>query len=248
MIVNVSLLAAFVAGVLSLTSPCVLPLVPIYLAHLAGVAVDSPQRSDRWRLIANAFAYVAGFSIVFILAGIALGAAGSIVSSASVVAGNRGWLVRIGGTILMIVGLQRLGIIPLPFMNRDVRFLRSRQRSHQLTSSFLVGVTFGAGWSPCVGPILGAILTLSSSQGSPERSAALLSAYSAGLGVPFLLAAAFASGPTMIRRINRHMATISTASGTAMLAVGTILVLGIFQQLFARIVALAPWAPWEPTW
>ena len=247
MTAEVSLLAAFVAGVLSLSSPCVLPLVPIYLAHLAGVAGAGSTAPARSRVMANAAAYVLGFSTIFVLAGIALGAAGSFVSTASLVAGNRDWLVRIGGGLLVLVGLQRLGLLTIPFLERERRLSTASLPAGHLTSSFVVGATFGAGWSPCVGPILGAILTMSAGQDSPERSAALLTAYSAGLGIPFLAAAAFASGPGIVRRINRHLGAISTASGATMLAAGAILLLGIYQQFFARLVAIAPWTPWEPS-
>ncbi len=108
-------------------------------------------------------------------------------------------------------------------------------------------MTFGAGWSPCVGPILGAILTMAAGQGSVERAAGLLTVYSAGLAVPFLLAAAaFGSAPGVIRRINRRLHVVSGVSGGVMVAVGTIMILGLYQQFFARLVALSPWTPWEP--
>lgn len=243
---DVSLIAALVAGMLSLSSPCVLPLVPIYLAHLAGVAVEDRGSDVRGRVFAHALAYVFGFSTVFILAGIALGAAGALVETASVVTANRLWLVRIGGALLVLLGLQRIGLISIPLLERDRRIGRNRFRSGRVTSSFMVGATFGAGWSPCVGPILGAILTMASSQGSIERAAVLLTAYSFGLGIPFLLVAGFAGAPAIVSRINRHLGTISTASGAAMLAVGAIMLLGIYQHFFARVVAQAPWLPWEP--
>jgi cytochrome c-type biogenesis protein len=244
---DVSLLAAFVAGVFSLLSPCVLPLVPIYLAHLAGATTSGDGGTSRARVFSHACAYVLGFSAVFILLGVALGAAGAMVGTASFVAGNRVWLVRLGGVLLVLLGLQQIGVVQWPFLNREHRLSSSQLPAGRLTSSFVVGMTFGAGWSPCVGPVLGAILTMASSQGSPERAAVLLSGYSAGLGIPFLLAASLATAPGIIRRINRHLSTINTISGTAMLAVGAILLLGFYQQFFARMVALAPWTPWEPS-
>lgn len=244
---DISLLAAFVAGVLSLSSPCVLPLVPIYLAHLAGASTGPGGSTSRVRVFSHAIAYVLGFSAVFVLLGIALGAAGAMLGTASFVAGNRFWLVRLGGTVLVLLGLQQLGIVRWPFLSREHRLTAGQLPAGRVTSSFVVGMTFGAGWSPCVGPVLGAILTMASSQGSPQRAALLLTVYSAGLGVPFLLAASFATAPGVIRRLNRNLSTVTAISGTAMLAVGAIMLLGFYQQFFARMVALAPWIPWEPS-
>lgn len=247
MVPEVTIIAAFVAGVLSISSPCVLPLVPLYLGHLAGVSTTAGGVVDRRRLMLNAVAYVAGFAAVFVAIGIALGAAGSLVSTASLVAGNRVWLVRIGGIVIMLLGLQQLGIITIPGLGRERRMQTRLQSTGSMTSSFLIGATFGAGWSPCAGPILGAILTMAAGQGDPGRSALLLGIYAMGLAVPFLLFAALGSRPSIIRSMGRHTAMISTASGAIMVGVGAIMVLGIYQQLFVRIAAIVPWTPWEPT-
>jgi cytochrome c-type biogenesis protein len=168
MMADISLIAAFVAGVLSISSPCVLPLVPLYLTHLAGVSTTGSGFPARGRVLANASAYVLGFSVVFIAVGVALGAAGSVVATGSVVAENRYWLVRIGGVVLVLLGLHQIGAIRLPFMSQDRRLIGHRVPSGDLTSSFVVGASFGAGWSPCVGPILGAILTMAAGQGDPN--------------------------------------------------------------------------------
>jgi cytochrome c-type biogenesis protein len=245
--VEVSLLAAFAAGLLSVSSPCVLPLVPIYLAHLAGSST-SASGVERQRLIANALAYVAGFSLIFIALGVALGAAGALVSTASIIASYRGWLTRIGGALLIFLGLYRLGLISVPWLDRDRRVVADQLPTGQVTSSFVVGMTFAAGWSPCVGPILGAILTMAAGQGSIDRAALLLAAYSAGLAVPFLVAAlAFGSAPRMIRTVNAHLSVLTGISGGVLVALGTIMTLGLYQQFFARLVAMSPWTPWEPT-
>ncbi|MBA2521534.1 MAG: sulfite exporter TauE/SafE family protein [Chloroflexia bacterium] len=248
MVADVTFIAAFIAGVLSISSPCVLPLVPIYLTHLAGVSAGSAGAAARGRVLANAAAYVLGFSVVFIAVGIALGAAGTLVETASVVAGNRIWLIRIGGAVLMLLGFHQIGLIRLPWLDRDRRLQTGGLQHGRVASSFVIGMTFGAGWSPCVGPILGAILTMAAGQGSIERAAWLLTAYSAGLAVPFLLAAvAYGSSPGIIRRLNRRLAIVSTVSGGVMLAMGAIMLLNIYQQIFARLVALSPWIPWEPS-
>ncbi len=247
MISDVTYLAAFVAGVLSISSPCILPLIPIYLTHLAGVSVSTSGEVDRRKVMSNALAYVAGFSVIFIALGVALGAAGALVDSASLLAGNRYWIVRIGGIVLMVLGLQQLGIITFPGLGRERRFSIQRGERGSLGSSFLIGVTFGAGWSPCAGPILGAILTMAAGQGDPERSALLLAIYSMGLAIPFLLFAALGTTQSVIRSLSQHLRAVTTVSGAFMLAVGAIMVLGIYQQLFTRIVAAAPWTPWEPS-
>jgi cytochrome c-type biogenesis protein len=117
-----------------------------------------------------------------------------------------------------------------------------------VASSFLVGVTFAAGWSPCVGPILGAILTMAAGQESIERAALLLAVYSAGLAVPFLGAAiAMGSAPKVIRSLNARLPLLTSVSGGVMVAMGAIMTLGVYQQFFARLVAMSPWIPWEPS-
>jgi cytochrome c-type biogenesis protein len=244
---DVSVIAAFLAGVLSISSPCVLPLIPLFLSHIAGVSLASSGQIDRRRLMMNALAYVAGFSAVFIALGVAMGAAGALVSTASVVASNRFWLVRIGGVVLMILGLQQLGLISIPGLNRAHRLDFARGSTGTTSSSFLIGATFGAGWSPCAGPILGAILTMAAGQGSPTKAAWLLTVYSAGLAIPFLAVAFFGSSTRALQRISRNMATVTSVSGGVMLAVGIIMVLGIYQQIFTRLAAMVPWTPWEPT-
>ena len=246
--IEVSFLAAFLAGVLSISSPCVLPLVPIFLAHLAGASASGVDGIDRRRVLPNALAYVLGFSLVFIALGVALGAAGALVSTASVVSSNRDWLTRIGGALLILLGLHQLGIVRIPFLDRERRMAADGLPAGQVTSSVLIGVTFAAGWSPCVGPILGAILTMAAGQGSIERAALLLTTYSAGLAIPFLGAAmAIGSAPGVIRGINRRLPLVVGVSGGVMIAMGAIMTLGIYQQFFARLVALSPWIPWEPS-
>ena len=245
MTVEVSFIAAFLAGLLSISSPCVLPLVPLYLTHLAGVSVGEAG-GGRSRIFAHAAAYVLGFSLVFILLGVALGAAGDLAATAAVVAGNRFWLIRFGGVLLILLGLHQIGLVRLPFFDRERRIAPGGVPAGRLTSSFVVGVTFGAGWSPCVGPILGAILTMAVGQGGVDRAAALLSVYSAGLAVPFLLVALFGSAPGVIRRINRRLHLVTSLSGGIMLGIGALMLLGLYQQFFARLVALSPWIPWEP--
>ena len=244
---DVSLVAAFAAGVFSFTSPCVLPLVPIFLAHLAGVTVGERSARARRALVLNALAYVAGFSVVFILLGLAFGAASSLGATASLLAANRDWLVRLGGVLLILIGLNQLGVVSLPFLARERRPGSATAHTGTVASSFVIGVTFGAGWSPCVGPILGLILTMALSEADTARATWLLTAYSAGLSIPFLATAlAFGSAPAALRSIQRQIRPVMTVGGAIMLGVGTIMILGIYERFFIEIIAAAPWQPWEP--
>lgn len=233
---DVGLLTAFVAGVFSISSPCVLPLMPLYLTHLIGVGNGDMTRR---RVAPHALAFVAGFAIVFVLLGVSLGALGSYLIA------YRIWLVRLGGAFMVVMGLNLAGVIRLPWLSRPHAALRTTPEPGRIGSSFLVGVGFASGWMPCVGPVLGAILTLAVGAADPARSGMLLAAYAAGLGVPFLLAAG-ALG-RIDRRLARWGAQLSLGSGAVMTAVGVLMLLGIYQQFFARVVGMAPWTPLEPT-
>lgn len=248
MVTDVSFLAAFIAGILSISSPCVLPLVPIYLAHMAGVGAAESEQVSRTQLLRNALAYCAGFSIVFIALGITLGAAGNLASTLDLFSMNRIWFVRLGGLFLILLGLYQTGLIRIPWLDRDRRLALRPGTPGSVSSSFIIGVGFGAGWMPCTGPILGSILMLAAGQGSIERGTLLLATYTLGLAVPFLIVAlALGSSRNVIRRLNRHLPTISLVSGAVMLGVGVIMVLGIYQTMFVEIIRVAPWSPWEPS-
>jgi cytochrome c-type biogenesis protein len=247
MVTDVSLLAAFVAGILSISSPCVLPLVPIYLAHIAGMSVNETEGHARAALMRNALAYVTGFSLVFISIGAGLGAAGSIATALDLVPENRTWMVRIGGLLLIFLGLYQTNIIQVPFLNRERRLSLAPGTPGSVSSSFVIGVGFGAGWSPCIGPILGGIMIMAAGQGSIERATLLLTIYTLGLGVPFLLvAAAFGSAKGVLRQVNGHLHTVTLISGAIMLGVGITMVLGMYEMMFTEIIRVAPWTPWEP--
>ncbi|MBA2519455.1 MAG: sulfite exporter TauE/SafE family protein [Chloroflexia bacterium] len=233
------LLAAFVAGILSISSPCVLPLIPFYLAHLAGTGAAKPA-SNRGRILIHALAFVLGFGLIFVLLGVSLGALGGIFLA------YRDWIVRVGGIVMVVMGLHLIGLIHLRFLDysRRLAIPGAGARPGQLSSSFLVGVGFAAGWTPCVGPVLGAIFTLAISAADPVRSGALFAAYAAGLAIPFLgIGMAVGSVAPWLRRAG---AGVNVVSGAMLTAIGLLMVLGIYQQVFARIVSIAPWTPWEP--
>jgi cytochrome c-type biogenesis protein len=247
MATDVTILAAFVAGIFSISSPCVLPLVPIFLTHVAGVTASEASPAVRTRVLWNAAAYVLGFSLVFISVGLALGAVGSLASTVEVIPNNRSLLIQIGGVVLIVFGLVQTGLLNIPFLQRDHKMMISAGSPGSVTSSFLIGVSFGAGWSPCLGPILGSILTMAAGQQHIERAGLLLVVYSLGLAIPFMGAAmAFGSSAGIIRRLNGRLHAITTFSGAVMLGVGIIMLLGLYEQLFVEIIRVAPWTPFEP--
>lgn len=244
---DVSFLAAFVAGIFSITSPCVLPLIPIYITHIAGVSAGEADATARPVIMRNALAYVLGFTLVFVIFGAALGAAGEFAGSLNFIKENAVWLVRIGGIMLMILGLHQIGVFRIPFLYRDAHMNLDGGKPGTVGSSFIVGVTFGAGWSPCMGPILGAILTLAASQNNMQRATWLLVIYSLGLAIPFLGSAwAFGSLPGLLKKVNKHLPMVTLVSGAIMIGVGIIMVLGWYEYIFNELARIAPWRPIEP--
>lgn len=244
---DVTYLAAFIAGVFSITSPCVLPLIPIYLSHIAGVSAGQRETVARGVVMRNAVAYVAGFSLVFIVAGAALGAVGQFASGLDWFNSNRDMIVKVGGLAMIVLGLHQLGIFRIPFLYRDAHMQLDGGSAGSVGSSFVIGLAFGAGWSPCMGPILGAILTMAAGMGDFNRAVLLLVIYSLGLAIPFLGAAlAFGSLPNILRKVNRHLHLVTTISGAIMVGVGIIMFLGIYETMFTWIIDNAPWKPFEP--
>ena len=226
--INISFWLAFLAGLASFLSPCVLSLVPAYIGYLGGRAVGSGEASarSRWITFSHGLAFVLGFSIVFILLGITSSAIGALLYDA------RDILAKIGGIIVVIFGLHMIGVFRIPFLEYDTRRQELPDQKLGYLSSGLMGVFFSAGWSPCVGPVLGAILTLSFNGGSVTQGASLLTFYSLGLAIPFL-AAALAIGwvSTLIQRYGKIMRYVEIAMGVILLIVGVMLFLGTFEQL-----------------
>jgi len=180
---NIGLSLAFIAGLASFFSPCVFALVPAYVGYLGGrSAAVSDTGNSRWIAFSHGLAFVLGFSTVFILLGVATSALGGVLYDL------RTWLARIGGIVVIIFGIHMTGLVRIPFLEYDLRPQSMPDRNRGYLASALMGVFFSAGWSPCVGPILGAILTLSLSGGSITQGVILLTAYSAGLAIPFLIA------------------------------------------------------------
>jgi len=220
---------AFLAGLASFLSPCVFSLVPAYIGYLGGRSAacsQSENPDNRWNTFSHGLAFVIGFSLVFITLGVAASALGGMLSFI------RPWIGRIGGVIVIIFGIHMTGIIRIPFLEYDLRPQNKADRQRSYFSSAFMGVAFSAGWSPCIGPVLGAIATMAMNGGSIAQGVKLFSAYSAGLAVPFLLAA-FGIGwvTNILRNHHKVMHYVEMGMGGVMILVGILLVLGKFATL-----------------
>lgn len=219
---------AFLAGLVSFISPCVLPLVPAYLSFLTGSTVEELKAEQnaavRARVMAHSVAFILGFTLVFVILGVFASAAGGVLAA------NKLWVARVGGVIIILLGLNMMGVFKIPFLMMDKRpQFRSVNRSY--AASFVVGVAFAAGWSPCIGPILSAILLVASQQHTLQATGYML-AYSAGLAVPFfLVAAAFNRSLALLNRIKRFLPTIEFVAGLVLIAVGIILLTDSFTSI-----------------
>lgn len=218
---------AFSAGLLSFLSPCVLPLVPIYLGYLTGAGAGNQQVSvaqSRAFTMLHGIAFVVGFSLVFIAWGAIGGALGDLVRSP--------WALRAGAVLLFVMGLHLLGVIRIPWLYMEKRVEVQRGENPNLISSLLVGGAFGAGWTPCVGPVLGAILGLALQGGGVLQGAGLLAVYSLGLAVPFLLVAAgLGQASAAIRRLGPYLRYVEMASGVLIIAIALLLFTGNLTEL-----------------
>jgi cytochrome c-type biogenesis protein len=225
---DVTVPLAFLAGLASFLSPCVLALVPAYIGYLSGrsVTAEGVVIENRWQTFGHGLAFVLGFTLVFV----ALGAAASLIGA--VLYDLRHWLARIGGVVVVIFGLHTMGAIRIPFLDYDTRRQMDARPGLGYGSSVLMGVFFSAGWAPCVGPVLGVILTLALASGSLNQGVVLLTAYSAGLAVPFLLTAlGIGRLAELMRRNTRTVLIVSRVTGVVMVIVGVLLFTGSLQKL-----------------
>lgn len=220
-----SLLAAFGAGVLSFLSPCVLPLVPGYLAYLAGVSLEETrsQSTARWRVSQQALWFVLGCILLLTLLGVAASLVGNALSL------YQQGLERIGGLVLILLGIALTGLLPIPWLSRDHRFQVKPGRSVWWRSG-LIGMAFGASWSACAGPLLGAVLVLTA-VGSLLPGGFLMLAFALGQGIPFLLAGLLVDrvGP-FLRRIRRYTALLTSIGGVLLILIGFFLLTGLFSN------------------
>lgn len=236
---GVSIAVAFVAGLLSCLSPCVLPLVPAYLGYLTGVALDStpvattvqtasPSAAGAIAVtttpairapspLVHAVAFVTGFSIIFVLFGVSLGIVGYALRD------NQDIILKVAGGLLIVMGLHLSGVITIPVLEQERRLDVARGAKVGYARSFFVGSAFSAGWSPCIGPTLGAIFALAVSSGTVLQAGVLLLAYSAGLSLPFLaLGLAYNSVKPLYERVKRYSGVVNYFSGALLIVVGVL--------------------------
>lgn len=225
---ELSVATAFLAGLVSFVSPCVLPLIPAYLSFLTGSSLEElrveQDARGRARVIGHALAFIAGFTVIFIAIGMSASAVGGAFAE------HKELIARLGGIIVIILGLNMLGVFRIPALAMDKR-LRIQTANRSLLASFLVGIGFAAGWSPCIGPILSAILLLAS-QEQLAQAGFLLLVYSLGLAVPFLAtAAAITSMLGALNRIKPWLPRIEAGAGAFLIATGIVLVTDSFWRV-----------------
>lgn len=238
---DVSFVLAFAAGLLGFLSPCVVPLIPGYLSFVSGVSLTEMSLEERRRhlgrvLLATSL-FVLGFSVIFTAMGASASALGDLIL------GNRLLLSRIGGVVVIGLGLAVLGIIKVPGFYRERRFQMQR-RPLGLFGAFPVGMAFGFAWTPCVGPVLTAVLTLAAASQTASTGALLLFAYSLGLGLPFLATALLMTAAfDAMGWLRRNARAVTTISGVFLLVMGTAMVTDLLFTLNTWLIQLVPIRP-----
>ena len=230
---SIGVTISFTAGVLSFLSPCVLPLIPSYVSFITGMSLDDVSRSRRATLV-HALLFVAGFTLVFLVLGATATMLGRLLHR------ERDWVGRVGGVLVIVLGLYLLGVFNIGAFARERRIHISDKPLGYL-GTVLVGMAFAAGWTPCIGPILGGVLTYTASSADLNRGLLLLFAYSLGLAVPFLLAAVMIDRfMELFRRYRGALVWMSRASGVLLIAVGVLMITGSMTLLSAW---LQQWTP-----
>jgi cytochrome c-type biogenesis protein len=230
---TIGVLIAFSAGLLSFLSPCVLPLIPSYVTFITGLSLDDVQHARKAALIHGSL-FVLGFTLIFL----AMGAGATMLGQ--VLIQNRDWISRIGGVVIIVFGLYLLGVLNIGFLSRERRFHVADKPVGYL-GTMVVGIAFGAGWTPCLGPILGSILLYTGTQADLGRGMLLLFAYSLGLAVPFLISAiAIERFTVFFQKMRKQMMWISRISGAVMIVIGVMLVTNYFTVLASWLTTLTP--------
>lgn len=228
---------AFSAGLVSFLSPCVAPLVPSYLTFVTGMTLDELTASDgssaaRSRTMLHATVFVLGFAIVFVSLGAAATALGVAIGR------SLAWVQRIGGVVIMLFGMQLLGLFRVPALMREKR-VHIATKPAGLAGSFVVGIAFGAGWTPCVGPVLATILLYAGTSGSVAHGTLLLATYALGLAIPFLVCAyGFDRLVTRTRALRRWLRPLELLTGAALVVIGLVLATGRFRILTSALAGL----------
>jgi len=233
---EVTLSIAFFAGLVSFFSPCIFPLMPAYLSQLTGTTVTNGAiAAPRRVILSRSFGFIAGFTLVFMLFGLASTMLGQLFIS------NQLLLERLGGIVIILFGLQMTGLISIRALFTDKRMEPSQNSAASFSKSLLFGFLFAAGWTPCIGLVLAAILTLASTSATIWNGVFLLLVYSIGLGIPFLLIGLlWARSLHKIKRINRYLPIIQKTSGVVMIILGILLFTGFFSTLAAMMAQYTP--------
>lgn len=235
---EISLLSAFIAGILAFISPCILPIIPVYISMMLGRVIHKSDRikiSERLYLLLNSILFVLGFSLVFI----ALGSTATIIGR--VLKEYSGIISRVGGGILIIFGLHYAGLFRIRFLNIERRFRIPSSLKSGYSGSFVLGVIFSFGWIPCVGIILSGILLLASKLGTLLEGMLLLGSFSLGLGLPFILSGIFISFfSKFFKKINKHLNIVSIVSGILLVALGIIFVTDSMNWLVGVLTRYLP--------
>jgi len=235
---EISFAGALLAGLLSFLSPCVLPLVPAYLSYITGISVDAlktEQADVRRRAMVQSLWFILGFSLVFI----ALGASATLIGQWLL--GNLQVLGKVAGGIIFVFGLHYTGLIRIPFLMMDAHLNTDKVKGGHALGSVVLGSAFAFGWTPCVGPILGAILAMAGAQHQVWHGTALLAVYSIGLGVPFLLAAAATNHFIgWMQRFRTHLHMVEIISGILLMIVGLLIFMGSFSTLSGWLIEYFP--------
>lgn len=222
----VTIPTAFIAGLLSFFSPCVLPLVPIYLGYMTGTSVSALSDAQRFKTLIHALFFTLGFGLIFVLLGAGMGLLGSVLAPLMP------YLIKVGGVLLILFGLHMTGLLSIPLLNMEKRLELGTPHRKNYWTSLLVGVVFAAGWTPCIGPALSAILLLAADSRTLATGAMLLAIYALGLGLPFLVVAGLVDVATpALKRLNRHLRLVSIVGGALLIMMGFLLLTGLFETL-----------------
>jgi cytochrome c-type biogenesis protein len=221
---NITFLTAFVAGILSFLSPCILPLVPVYLANIAGASVLAPDLSSRRHILLHTISFIVGFSLVFTALGASLGLLGAAVP--------QGVLEKVAGALLITFGIFLIAATKVPWLNYEKRLDFTRAKGTGYLRSLLIGVIFSLGWIPCVGPILGGILALAASSQTAWQGVYLLLAYCLGLGLPFVVVGlALGAASPAIKWLSRHAFITSVVAAVLLITIGILMLTGYLEYL-----------------
>ncbi|MGJ4931506.1 cytochrome c biogenesis CcdA family protein [Bradyrhizobium sp. HKCCYLS2038] len=233
---DVSIPGAFAGGLLSFASPCILPLVPPFLCYIAGTSMEdlSKEKLDRSRIVLTSFAFVLGFTTIFVALGATASFLGRIISS------NIASIGYVAGAIIIAMGLHFLGIIRIPYLYRSVT-VQTEVSPGTFVGAYVMGLAFAFGWTPCAGPILATILFIAGAEDSVSRGVWLLLLYSAGVGLPFMIAAMFASYfMTLVARFRQYLGLVEKVMGASLVVTGVVFMTGQMSMISGWLLETFP--------